>query len=103
MGLTEDLENAVEWYFKAAEQGHGHAEFTLGYCYMNGHGLAENPEREVCQVGWYTKAAEQGHVSAAFHLGCCYEDGEGVVRENKRQWCGIQKQQSVVMLRHNSG
>ena len=39
--VKQDLEKAVEWYRKAAEQGYALAQCNLGYCYEKGEGEAK--------------------------------------------------------------
>lgn len=34
-----DIQNAVLWLRKAAEQGHPEAQYRIGHCYMHGLGL----------------------------------------------------------------
>jgi len=71
----KNLEQAVQWYQKAAEQGYATAQNYLGVCYMNGTGVEKNIQKavELCQ-----KAAEQGHARAQTCLGFCYMNGTGV-------------------------
>lgn len=48
---------AVEYFQKAAEQGHAKAQHNLRVCYKNGYGVPKNySEAEK----WYKKAAAQG-------------------------------------------
>jgi len=63
---------------KKAEKGDRVAQYTLGNCYYNGAGVAND---EAQAVSWYRKAAEQGHAKAQFYLGFCYSMGEGVARD----------------------
>ena len=37
-GVPENHTEAVNWYRKAAEQGHVSAQFALGLMYVNGEG-----------------------------------------------------------------
>ena len=59
----------------AAEQGHPHAQYYVGYCYY--HGLGVNVCRTLA-LSWFQKAAEQGLVDALYMAGVCYDRGEGV-------------------------
>ena len=82
---SQNYEEAVKRWFKAAEQGHDYAQFNLGCCYYNGEGVSQNYEEE---AKWFRKAAEQGHAKAQFGLGCCYYNGEGVSQnyEEAAKW-----------------
>ena len=68
-----------------AEQGAANAQFTLGFRYYGGRGVAQN----YIEAGkWYLKAAEQGHAEAQFNLGALYHGGRGVARDyvEARNW-----------------
>ena len=60
-GVTQDMQKAVEWYTKAAEQGHAAAQYNLGNCYYDGEGVEKDLQKA---IEWYTKAAEQGDEDA---------------------------------------
>lgn len=49
------MQKAVEWYTKAAEQGHAAAQYNLGNCYYDGEGVEKDLQKA---IEWYTKAAE---------------------------------------------
>ncbi|MFR1412078.1 MAG: tetratricopeptide repeat protein [Akkermansia sp.] len=67
-------DKALVWYHKSALQGQITAQYTLGWCYGNGHGVEMNMSKAVY---WYTKAAEQGHNTAQLNLGWCHLNGKG--------------------------
>ena len=69
-----NLEEAVSWFRKAAEQGLPQAQFNLGVCYSNGHGVEKD---ETKAVSWYRKSAEQGLAQAQFNLGLAFLYGDG--------------------------
>ena len=56
-GVDKNDSTAVEWYRKAAEQGHDDAQFRLGTMYEDGWGVDKNISTA---LEWYRKAAEQG-------------------------------------------
>ncbi|KAJ3297925.1 hypothetical protein HK104_011385 [Borealophlyctis nickersoniae] len=60
-GVGKDETRAVEWYEKAAKQGHALGQYNLGTCYHYGTGVAKNETRA---VEWYRKAAAQGNTKA---------------------------------------
>ena len=72
---AQQYADAVNWYRKAAEYGHGDAQWSLGYCYEMGNGVTKTL---VEAANWYRKAADQGYTSAQFNLGLCYEFSKGV-------------------------
>ena len=56
-GVTQDYEEAVKWFHKAAERGHARAQNSLGVLYINGQGVTQDYEEA---VKWFHKAAERG-------------------------------------------
>jgi len=64
-GVDSDIEQALEWYEKAADQGLPEAQTALGDLYAAGHGVA--PDRDAARV-WFEKAAAQGFAAAAAKL-----------------------------------
>jgi len=65
IGVDKNDSRAVEWYRKAAKQGHAGAQFNLGKMYENGFGVDKNDSRA---VKWYRKAAKQGDALARHNL-----------------------------------
>ena len=93
-GIEKNLQEAVKWYQKAAEQGHVNAinrlkenfallynaqsgdaaaQYELGNCYSVGDGGVKQDDTEA--VKWYRKAAEQGHADAQHDLAIYYIAG----------------------------
>lgn len=68
-GVTQNYEEAVKWFRKAAEQGHAGGQCNLGDMYEAGHGVSQNYEEA---VKWYRKAAEQGDARGQCNLGDMY-------------------------------
>ena len=56
-GVKQSYEKAVEWYAKAAKQGHAYAQCNLGNMYENGHGVKQSDSDA---IRWYGMAAKQG-------------------------------------------
>ena len=65
-GVSKDLEEALRWYEKAAENEHAQAQYWLGRMYYYGKGVPEDHEKASY---WWKKAAENGHVGAQSRLG----------------------------------
>ena len=74
-----DMEQAVYWLRRAAEQGHGEAQLLLGVRYDRGEGVPRDP---VEAARLYRLSAEQGNYIAHHHLGLNYFDGEGVEQDD---------------------
>lgn len=55
-GLSKDSTKALEWYLRAAEQGHAEGQFGVGCIYYNGEGVVKDKKRS---KPWFEKAAAQ--------------------------------------------
>jgi TPR repeat protein len=73
---------AIMWYEKAAEQGHGGAQFRLGnYYYDYSGGILKDSEKS---FKWYEAASHNGFVKAQSQLALMYYKGEGVKQDFKK-------------------
>src|SRR5690606_32405532 len=70
-GVTRDRAGALQWFRKAAIQGHAESQYRLGQ-------LETDPKQAVC---WLQKAAENGSAEALVDLGTRYLRGNGVSRD----------------------
>ena len=67
------IEEAIRWFMKAAEQGHTLSQFTLGEFYRTG----PEPNRDFGQaLKWYRRAADQGHAEACYFIAVMYDRGQ---------------------------
>ena len=92
--VAQDMEKAVEWLRKAADQGEYRAMLWLGTAYEHGHGVVKDDWmafdlwRRSHELGWdpateklrslsdeYRKEAEKGNASAQFFVGVTHEYG----------------------------
>jgi len=73
-GVPADLNQAEQWYRKAAIQGHPQAEDNYGLA------LFQNGKRAEA-VPWLEKSANRGEPRAQFVLGTMYFNGDGVTRD----------------------
>jgi TPR repeat protein len=83
---AKDLNKAIDWYLKSANQGNVEAQYNLGCIYFNGKYV---PEDDAKALKWFRKAAEQGHASAEYNLGSMYANGKGVEKDSVEaaKWC----------------
>jgi TPR repeat protein len=65
MACRATKELALDWFRKAAEQGHAGAQDNLGLRYEHGQGVEQD---HGIAAHWYRKAAEQGFAGAQYHL-----------------------------------
>lgn len=77
-GKPQDYKEAVKYYSLAADQGNEWAQYSLGYCYKKGLGVAQDYKEA---VRLYRLAADQGRAAAQINLGDCYEYGKGVAKD----------------------
>jgi TPR repeat protein len=68
-GSERDLEQAAQWYQKAADQNHSLAQYNLSVMFAAGQGV---PQNESTAMIWTRKAAEGGDAGAQFQLGSKY-------------------------------
>lgn len=83
--LKQDYDVAFEWFMKAAKYGFAEAQYRIGLCYLNGHGV---PIDYTQAMEWYQKAAAQNHAAAQNAIGLLYKHGMGVESDNEKalQW-----------------
>lgn len=70
---TEKLRLALQWYLKAAEQGHARSQYRVAR--LSGNGIALASGRREDFLKWYRKAAEQGIPEAEEYMGHLYASG----------------------------
>lgn len=71
LGIPQDEDVALRWYYQAAIRGHRQAQFSLAWR-MHSLLIFSWPPPAYCSAGevtnWYTAAADQGHALAALQL-----------------------------------
>ncbi len=73
-GVQRDVQQAIEWFHCAAEQGYSRAQNTLGWLYAQG---ADVQQDDAEALKWYRLAAENGDAMGQFNLGWMLENGRG--------------------------
>jgi TPR repeat protein len=76
--IKAEYDKALEYYQKAADQGHANAQYNLGGMYGKGQGVGQD-FREA--IKWWRKAADLGFADAQYNLGVMYGKGQGVEKE----------------------
>lgn len=79
--VPKDIPKALDWYQKAAAQGHVNAQYNLGMLYRLGLGVKEDQANAFV---WLQKAAAQGSDVAQYNLGVMYAEGAGVTQNLPR-------------------
>ncbi len=74
-GVTQDLQQAADWYQKSAEQGNAVAMSKLGNAYLTGTGVTQDDAKA---ASWFGRAASAGDAWSLEQLGSLYETGQGV-------------------------
>ena len=98
-GVPKNLDEAIKWCRKAAEQGHVQAQYNLGRSFYNGQGVRKN---FADAAKWYLKAAQQGHAGITVHAMYAYENGEGVPKNLTEAVKWIAKLPTKVLLERRS-
>ncbi len=78
MGVPRDVDKAIEWYKKSADQGLAEAQFNLA------HILVAEDISAVGAAEYMLKAAEQGLPDAQFLMGVTYAEGLGVEPDEEK-------------------
>mmetsp|Transcript_87066 Transcript_87066/g.246994 ORF Transcript_87066/g.246994 Transcript_87066/m.246994 type:complete len:432 (-) Transcript_87066:196-1491(-) len=73
-----DIEQSLQYFLRAANQGESQSQCNLGIAYLSGRGMEQNPKTALM---WFTRAANQGHVQAMYNLGVCYANGKAGERD----------------------
>lgn len=76
--VERNLSTALQWFRKAASQGHGESQAMVAYMLDEGLGCAQN---EVEGLHWHRLAAESGSAYSQEKLGAAYEAGD-LVRQD---------------------
>ncbi len=76
----KDLQRAVEWYQKAAEQSLASAQNRLGELTAEGRGVSKDA---ASAFRLWQAAAAQGNVQGQYNLGLAYFRGEGTSEDSK--------------------
>jgi TPR repeat protein len=66
------------WAQKAADAGDGDGAHVLGWCYVMGNGVHQDP---VLAAKWYGEAARQGSAEAMYELSLMARDGVGLPKD----------------------
>jgi TPR repeat protein len=74
-GVVRNLEEAVRWYRRSAEQGDRYAQYNFAIMLLKGQGAPQDAEQA---FRWCCEAAEQGLAEAQLQLGDLYREGHGV-------------------------
>ena len=70
----KDYVTAFREFRPLAQQGKSSAQYSLGWMYAKGQGVAQDHKEA---VKWYRLAADQGDAFAQYNLGGMYAKGQG--------------------------
>ena len=74
-GVRKDYGKALNWYRRAARQGHIDAQLALADMFLLGKGIPRDASKAIL---WLQMAGERGHAPALYNLGRIYALGDGV-------------------------
>lgn len=86
-GVSQDYVKSTYWYKKAADQGDGISQYSLGYAYLEGQGVRQDYSKAIY---WFKKSSDQNIPEAQFDLGRIYSQGLGVHQSQSqaKEWYG---------------
>jgi TPR repeat protein len=95
--VSKDVERAIYWFKKAAEQGHVRSQLSLGMIYSDKFKDFKKA------IEWYLKAAKQGDDGAQFFVGLHFEFGKGVKCDYKKalEWYSKAAKQDHTQAQEN--
>lgn len=73
-----NLIESIQWFQKAADQGHVVAQYNLGAIYARGQDVNQDYAKA---IKWLQKAADQGNAHAQHRIGYMYRNGQGVKQD----------------------
>ena len=76
MGVEKNMEQAILWISRSAEQGYAPAQCQWGFMLYQGQRFAEAAQ-------FYRKSADQGYGEGLYNLAVCYERGHGVRQDQE--------------------
>ena len=114
LAIAGDLEAGLKFYKEgnyadaarllalSGKQGSAQAQALLGWMYLHGEGVAQDPAQA---ASWLRKAALQGNAGAQFNLGQLYTNGTGVTRDFKQalEWFEKAGAQGDPRAQYNAG
>ena len=98
-GVEQDLNQAAQWYAKAAFQENPAALLNLGVMFFEGRGLEQNTK---LGLEHFEKAAALGNAIAQFNLAKAYLEGQGVLADEATalQWLEKSADAGFVMAQY---
>ena len=89
-GRRKYPEEARYWFEKAAELGHGMAQYYLGWMYDLGQGGVEDEEKARYwwkkAIDWHEKTADLGDAKVQFRIGEMYRHSREYEKSKRRYW-----------------
>ena len=100
--LPKDLDQAIRWFQKSANQSYALSQFMLGMAYLRGNGVAADQAKG---IDWLRKAAIQGHAHAQLVVGTAFFNGNGVPKDVSQalQWWRKSADQGLAQAQANLG
>lgn len=76
--VSQNYNEALEWYKKAARKGNTKAMIKIGNFYKEGYAVRKNGS---AAMHWYLRALNRGNAIAGYYIGNLYKDGLGVEKD----------------------
>jgi hypothetical protein len=78
-GVSQDHNEALKWFWRAANQDDVAAQFYVGLMFHEGQGV---PQDHAEAANWFRRAADLGDAHAQYNLGLSYASGEAGKPDN---------------------
>ncbi|PHS09982.1 MAG: hypothetical protein COA78_11660 [Blastopirellula sp.] len=78
-----ELDKALSWYKKAANQGYAVGQFNVAEMLRDGAGVKQDKAKA---LEYYLKAAKQGYPKAQYCIGIMYATGEGTKEDLNKSY-----------------
>ncbi len=95
-------EEEFQSYLSQAESGDEQVLFSIGYCYLQGHGTEQNIKEG---EAWLKRAADNGGVTTQYFLSVIYRDGQYVEKneELELKYCKMAAEAGHIAATYNLG
>ncbi len=78
--ITKDTVQSIEWWLKAADQGHTEAQYNAGFAYLKGYGVEQDYKKA---IRYLQLASHKNNPDAMYLLGHCYYYAKGVQHDKE--------------------
>lgn len=81
LDVQRSIDEAIQWFTRAAAHGSNKAIRTLGRIYREGDGVPQNIDRAVF---WYEKTNQRDYLKGRYEIAKMYKDGVGIEKNPEK-------------------